>query len=101
MFYLDRHVNAVGRHLLHFCQASGLHILNGCITGDTPARFTSHANAGHTVIDYFIASTHVCNKALHLKVQGIVASSDHYPVLLTLDMPTTLFVLSDSIFAHS
>ena len=94
---LDTQVNAFGRHLLHLCQASGLHILNGRTTGDTAAQFTSHANAGHTVIDYFIASAHLCNKALHLKVQGIIPSSDHYPVLLTLDMPTTLSVSSASV----
>ena len=33
----DTHVNAFGRHLLKFCQASGLHILNARRTGDTPA----------------------------------------------------------------
>ena len=33
----DTHVNAFGRHLLQFCQASGLHLLNGRRTGDTPA----------------------------------------------------------------
>jgi len=35
---------------------------------------------------------------LDLKVQGIVASSDHYPIMLTLDMPTTLSVSSGSVF---
>ncbi len=48
---LDTHVNVFGRHLLHLCQAGGLHIFNGHTTGDTPALFTLHADAGHTVID--------------------------------------------------
>ncbi len=30
---LDACVNAFGHHLLHLCQASGLHILNGRVKG--------------------------------------------------------------------
>ena len=40
------------------------------------------------MIDYFIASAGICNKVSHLEVQGIIPSSDHYPVMLTLDTPT-------------
>ena len=68
---LDTQVNAFGRHVLHLCQASGLQILNGRIPGDTPAQFTSHANAEHTVIDYFIASAHLCNKAFALRCKAL------------------------------
>lgn len=34
-------------------------------------------------------------------MQGIIPSSDHYPVLLTLDMPTTLSVSSASVLPSS
>ena len=49
---LDTHVDNFGHLLLHFCQAGQLHILNGRVPGDVPAQFTSHANAGHSCIDY-------------------------------------------------
>ena len=81
-------MNKFGRTLLELCQATGLSILNGRVQGDVPARFTSHCNAGYSVIDYFIASADICQRTVRLEVHGILASSDHYPVQLTLDMPT-------------
>ena len=85
---MDNVVNDFGRKLVQFCQAHQLFILNGRAAGDIPARFTSHANAGSSVIDCFIASTGVCKRAYHLEVGDIVPASDHFPVILTLDSPT-------------
>ena len=48
------------------------------------------------ILSLTLASSHVCNKVFHLKLQGSVASSDHHPVLLSLNMPTTLSVSSGS-----
>ncbi len=92
----DTDVNVFGHLLLQFCQGTQLSILNGRVFGDVPARCTSHANAGGSVIDYFIASTGICNRAQALQVHGMTPYSAHYPVVLTLDMPTSPFSASTS-----
>lgn len=75
--------------LLQLCQGAKLSILNGRVQGDVPAHLTCHAHAG-SVIDYFVASSGVCNRACSLQVQDMTPDSDHYPVVLSLDMPTTV-----------
>ena len=86
---LDLKHDTFGSLLLQFCCTSQFYILNGRIPGDVPAQFTSHANGGHSCIDYFIASPGLCNSAVNLKVHDIIATSDHFPVVLTLDLLTT------------
>ena len=85
---LDTTIDKFGHFLLQFCQASQLHILNGRITGDIPAQYTSHANAGHSCIDYFITSPGISSRAVSLVVQDMVSCSEHFPVLLTLHLPS-------------
>ena len=87
---LDSTVDRFGLLLLQFCQASQLYILNGRIQGDVPGRFTSHANAGKSCIDYFIASPGICTRTQSLLVDDMLPHSDHFPVVLTLDMPSAL-----------
>ena len=42
-------------------------------------------------VDYFIASAGICSRACCLQVQDMTPDSDHYPVVLSLDMPMAAF----------
>ena len=86
-YSLDTHVDNFGHSLLQFCQASQLHILNGRMPGNVPAQFTSHANAGHTCVDYFIASPGIPCRAVKLAVQDTVPFLTHFHVSLTIEVP--------------
>lgn len=83
----DKVFNDFGLLLLQLCQGARLSILNGRVQGDIPAQFTCHANAGGSVVDYFIASASICSRACSLQVQDMTPDSDHFPVVLSLDMP--------------
>ena len=83
----DAVVNDFGLLLLQLCQGARLSILNGRVQGDIPAHLPCHANAGGSVVDYFIASAGICSTACSRQVQDMTPDSDHYPVVLSLDMP--------------
>lgn len=87
----DALVNDFGLLLLQLCQGARLSILNGRVQGDIPAHLPCHANAGGSVVDYFIASAGICSRACSRQVQDMTPDSDHYPVVLSLDMPTAAF----------
>ena len=84
----DTVVNVCGPLLLQLCQGARRSILNA--QGDIPASYTCHANAGGSIVDYFIAAG-ICSRACFLQVQDMTPDSDHYPVVLSLDMPTAAF----------
>ena len=93
-------VNDFGLLLLQLCQGARLSILNGRVQGDIPAHYTCHANAGGSVVDFFVASAGICSRACSLQVQDMTPDSDHYPVVLSLDMPMAASHLAPQVFRH-
>lgn len=83
----DHCANPRGVRLVHTCQAAGLHILNGRIPGDIPARFTYAGPQGSSCIDMFAAGEAIIShqhptKLVVLSHPALQQHSDHHPVAL-------------------
>jgi hypothetical protein len=80
-------VNSQGRALLGFCAAAGLVIANGRMAGDQTGEWTFHsmANAGRSVVDYFLLSGEVVGVTGNkLVVQPPADRFDHATLRLQL-----------------
>ena len=81
----DVKCNQFGHKLLKLCQDANLLILNGRISGDECGKLTCHTGAGHSVVDYFIASPQMLDHVVSLHVQDLMPESDHCPLTLVID----------------
>ncbi len=82
-----------GRQLLDLCIDTSLLIMNGRVAGDTHGELTCLANKGASVVDYFVASPAILERATQLQVLtddmlcGRKDShSDHRPLHLQLEL---------------
>ena len=53
--------------LIELCKTLGIHMLNGRIFNDKTGNFTSTANDGSSLVDYFIVSSNLFSYITHLK----------------------------------
>jgi hypothetical protein len=77
-------VNAKGRVLLQMLRGSGLSVLNRRMAGHEFGSFTSISSQGMSVIDLYVAMSHLVERVRMLEVLGLLQGlSDHRPVLPT------------------
>ena len=66
---VDTTVSPQGRALVEFCKSSDLCIVNGRVDGDRIGQHTCHSyNGGHSTVDYFIVSSVLFPKVVHMHV---------------------------------
>jgi hypothetical protein len=75
----DSVINDCGRCLLNVCEQFSLLIMNGVLPGDRCGNVTYIAHNGASVIDYFLISRSLVNRALNLRVVPRI-DSKHLPV---------------------
>jgi hypothetical protein len=76
-----------GRAVLHFCEATGLSVMNGRVKGDLHGAPTCYAGARPSVIDLLIGSSGVLLQATRLHVMEAVPEyPTHRPVELSLTL---------------
>ena len=80
----DDNCNAFGHRLLQLCQDANLLILNGRTSGDESGKLTCHTGAGHSAVDYFIASPLLLKNDRNLHVRDLMPESDHCPLTLAI-----------------
>jgi len=84
----DTIVNGFGRILLDLCYVYRLFILNGRAYGDRGGEYTFIGENGSSVVDYFFSSANLFQYVDMFNI-GDRLDSDHFPLELTLNFPTT------------
>ena len=83
----DKTKNARGNELLDICKVNDILILNGRTTGDIFGNYTCHNWNGSSVVDYFLAQNHFCDRITHFSVgEYIPWLSDHCIIKTTLSL---------------
>lgn len=78
-------------------ESKELVLLNGRCLGDVPAQFTFFNSRGASVIDLIWCSSAALPLILGLNVLHLSSSSDHFPVVLNISLPSHEFVNSRSV----
>ena len=84
-------LNAHGTHMLTLCEAGNVSLCTGNVKGDIAAPPTYHATvrSGPTRPDHVLVSPPLLALGLSLEVQSQPLGSDHYPMHVTLAIPTS------------
>lgn len=82
---LDEVMNTRGEMLLEFMEGHGLIALNGRTSGDIPGQFTFISKVGNSVVDLVWSNLEFCSDVVGLAVSSDFLTSDHLPVVTTLD----------------
>ena len=83
----DTICNQFGMTLIELCKTLGIHMLNGRIFNDKTDNFTSTANDGSSLVDYFIVSSNLFSYITHFEI-GNRHESDHFPLICNMSFNT-------------
>lgn len=83
---LDLKSDGRGEKLLSLMETSGLILINGRTESDCPANYTFVNKNGKSIIDLFWSNLLGAVYVRDLNVNYIVTASDHFPVIVTLNI---------------
>jgi len=75
----NKHYNLFCISIVELCCTHYLHILNGRMFDDNSGNYTCIANGGHSVVDYYIASSDLFKNISYFNIENNDIS-DHFPV---------------------
>lgn len=84
----DKQTNSSGRTYLEFCSDNGLVVMNGRTFGDEEGEFTYISKNGNSVNDLCSVSMDILHTIQKFSVISKIWS-DHLPIQLSLEIPTT------------
>ena len=64
----DMTCNQFGNSLIELCKIHNIHMLNGRVFNDKDGNFTSTANDGSSLVDYFIVSSNLFSCVTHFQL---------------------------------
>lgn len=92
---LDSVCNTRGCKIVEFMEVNSLTMMNGRTPRDSPGCFTFVGSQGRSVVDLVWCSNNSLLLVNDFEVQHVATLSDHFPVLLTLDIPSPDFLGED------
>lgn len=82
----DELLNRRGEDLISCMEDHGFLVLNGRTDGDVPGQNTYLSRVGTSVVDLVWANLESCKLVSELRVSDTVIVSDHFPVILSLEV---------------
>lgn len=94
-------VNGRGELLLELMENHNFVLLNGRTDGDYPGNFTYLSSAGASVVDLVWVCYPECHLISNLVINHDVTLSDHFPVSVSVLLPSNLNSVDDIAFSRS